>query len=136
MVDLSKPYRLLLADDDAAFRQTVRAIFEPHFQLYEAEAGDEALRIVEGERIDLALFDVHMPRMTGLEALQQIRTFNIHLPCILITADFSEELRRTATQADAWRILAKPVTRTDLVTTVATALEEAYNDPDAWPGML
>jgi CheY-like chemotaxis protein len=126
-----KPYQLLIADDDAGFRRALRQIFEPYLELLEADSGEEAIRIVEGERVDIVLLDMHMHELTGLETLRIVKSMRSIVPCILVTADFTEELRRTATEADAYSVLAKPIRRSELVTTVSTALEDAYSDSDA-----
>lgn len=114
---------MLIADDDSGFRETLRAIFEPHFLTLEAESGEEAIEIAESESLDIALLDMHMHVMTGLETLQVLKSVHILLPCILITADATEELRRQATQADAYSVLRKPVKKNELVLTVSAALE-------------
>lgn len=123
MVDLKLSYRMLIADDDAGFRETLREIFEPHFHTLEAESGEEAIEIAESETLDIALLDMHMHVMTGLETLEVLKSAHILLPCILITADATEELRRQATKAEAYSVLRKPVKKTELVLTVSSALE-------------
>ncbi|MFT4559782.1 MAG: PleD family two-component response regulator, partial [Planctomycetaceae bacterium] len=55
LVKRTEPYQLLIADDDAGFREVLRAIFEPLFLLFEAGSGEEAVEIVEGEHVDLIL---------------------------------------------------------------------------------
>jgi CheY-like chemotaxis protein len=127
---VQKPYHLLVADDDAAFRETVRSIFEPRFELIEAESGEEAIEIVEATPVHLALLDMHMRVLTGLETLRILKTLNAVAPCILITADATEQLERAATQAQAYSVLRKPVRKAELVGTVSTALADAYADPD------
>lgn len=122
-------YQLLIADDDPGFRDVLKSVFEPYFELLEAESGEEAVFLFEHNRVDLALFDMHMQELTGLETVRLVKTICAVTPCILITADLTEELRRLASEADAWSVLRKPVTKRDLVTTVSTALEEVYQDP-------
>lgn len=121
-------YQLLIADDDNDFRRAVCEIFAPFFRLIEAESGEEAIALVAKEEVHLALFDMHMKQLTGLDALRQLRALQIDAPCILITADYTDELRGDAEQAAAFSVLRKPVTRRDLVTTVARAVESAYDD--------
>ncbi|MGH7129486.1 MAG: response regulator [Planctomycetaceae bacterium] len=133
MVGLQKPYHLLIADDDPGFRETLGLIFEPHFYMIEAASGEEAIELCREQRFDIALLDMHMQRLTGLETLRILKTHNAIAPCILITADATDELRRYATeQAEAYSVLAKPISRNDLVLTVSSALEEVYEDPDAF----
>jgi len=132
MVSLSKPYQLLIADDDREFRETLRAILDPYFCTVEASSGEEAIEITEHERFDIALLDMHMHRLTGLETLRVLKSINAVAPCILITADASEDLKRSAWEADAYTVLEKPLTKSELVTTVSTAFEDVYEDPDVF----
>ncbi len=128
-----QPYRLLIADDDPGFRETIRGILEPYFSLFEASSGEEAIEIVEYQPIDIALLDMHMHILSGLETIRILKSINEIAPCILITSDASEELRRDARKADAFSVLSKPVSKSDLVTTVSTAVETAYEDPNYFP---
>jgi CheY-like chemotaxis protein len=123
-------YQLLVADDDDDFRHAVCEIFAPYFRLIEAGSGEEALEVVAREEVHLALFDMHMKQLTGLDALRQLRALHIVAPCILITADYTDALRDDAEQAAAFSVLRKPVTRRDLVSTVARAVETAYKDSE------
>lgn len=127
-----KPYQLLIADDDPRFREVLRSVFEPYLEMLEAGSGEEAIDIVEHYRVDIVLLDMHMDVLTGLEALQIVKSMEPAVPCILVTADANEDLRRDALEADAFSVLAKPVRKAELVTTVSTALEDAYNDPHAF----
>ena len=124
------PYQLLIADDDDDFRHAVCEIFAPYFRLIEAGSGEEALELVSRQEVHLALFDMHMKHLTGLDALRQLRVLKIEAPCIIMTSDYTESLRDDAEQAAAFSVLRKPVTRRVLVTTVARAVETAYYDRD------
>ena len=123
-----EPFRLLIADDDAQFREVLRALLEPFFTLLEASSGEEAIDIVGGERVDLLLLDMHMDRLTGIETIQIIKIILPVTPCILITADATEELVREATDADAYSVLKKPVRKADLMQTVESAMVAAYQN--------
>lgn len=123
-------YQLLIADDDEAFRGALCEIFEPFFRLIEAQSGEEALELASREEVHVALFDMHMQRLTGLEALRQLKEIHIITPCILITADYSPELCDDAAEAQAFSVLKKPITKKELVTTVATAVDATYRDSE------
>ena len=127
-----KPYQLLVADDDAGFRDALRSIFEPFLRMFEASSGEEAIEIVECQRVDIVLLDMHMDLLTGLETLQIVKSIDAVVPCILVTADVTEQLKREATDSNAYSVLSKPVRKSELVTTVSTALEDAYADPNAF----
>jgi two-component system, response regulator PdtaR len=123
-------YQLLVADDDEAFRQALCEIFAPFFRLIEASSGEEAMDLAAHQEVHLALFDMHMNQLTGLEAFKRLRSLHTEVPGILMTADYTESLVEDAEQANVFTVLRKPVTRRDLVHTVAHAVEEAYHDQD------
>jgi two-component system, response regulator PdtaR len=125
---LRTSFRLLIADDDRGLREAFRAIFEPYFDLVEASSGDEACDVIESVRVDIALLDMHMPRRTGLEALRTLKRIHADAPGILVTAAATDEIRRDAIEANAYRVLDKPVGKFDLVSTVEGALRSAYRD--------
>jgi CheY-like chemotaxis protein len=121
------PYRLLITDDDRQFRESLRGIFETEgFQTYLAHSGEEALDIVQEQRIHLALLDQHLPRLTGLETLRLIRQVNAMLPVILLTGDNTQQLMRDALSAHAFCVMSKPVSRNVVVYTVQRALARSY----------
>ena len=122
------PYQLLIADDDDDFRQTLCEIFAPFFRLIEADSGEQAIELIQQEVVHLALFDMHMKQLTGLDALRRLRALHIVAPCIIITSDDTQALRDDAKEATAFSVLRKPVTRRMLVHTVACAVETAYDD--------
>lgn len=134
-----QPFQLLIADDDAQFREVLRALLEPFFTLLEASSGEEAIEIVVGEKVDLLLLDMHMDRLTGIETIQMVKIIVPAAPCILITADATEELVRKATDAEAYSVLKKPVRKADLLRVVNSAMVSAYQSspfPGAGPNAV
>src|SRR4029077_5932929 len=86
---------ILITDDDVDCRETLREIVELQgFHVLLATCGEEAIDIVRDSVVHLALFDMHMPSMTGLEVLQVVRQFNARLPAILVTGDPNESVVR------------------------------------------
>ncbi|HZU37614.1 MAG TPA: response regulator [Gemmataceae bacterium] len=127
---LAKPYTILITDDDPGCREALRSIMEPEgFRTYLASSGEEALDIVHEEPVHLALLDMHMPRLTGLETLQLVRQVNAMLPCILVTADATDVLMRQALNAHAYSVIAKPVSKSVVLYTVVRALLRVYGGP-------
>ena len=133
VIRVDKPFQLLITDDSRAFREVLREVLEcrPQLQLHEAESGEEAVEVVQRQRIDIVLLDMHMHRMTGLDTLRVLKQLDALRPCILITSDTSEGLRRDARDANAYSILKKPVMKQQLVETVSRALVTAYDAPAA-----
>ena len=130
-----REFQLLITDDNAAFRQVLREVLEdrPFLILHEAESGEEAVDVVQRQRIDIVLLDMHMHVMTGIETMRELKRMDFTRPCILITSDTSDDVKRDARDAQAFSILKKPVPRRTLVETVSDALIAAYNAFDVKP---
>lgn len=128
MVAPRNNYHLLIADDDAGFREVLRDIFAPHFDLIEAESGEQAIEVVATWRVDIALLDMNMNVLSGIDTIRALKAMYETAPCILITANTDEGIRRDATDADAFSVLNKPVSKNELLGTVSSALEMAYHD--------
>jgi DNA-binding NtrC family response regulator len=127
MTDLHPPYTILITDDDRGVRDALAEIVAAKgFRPRRAAGGEEALEIVQAEPVHLALFDMNMPGLTGLETLQLARQFNAVLPAILITADATLELIRRAFDAHVYSVIPKPVNKNVVLTTVVRALVRAY----------
>ena len=119
---------LLITDDDPAFRETLRGVFEPEgYRTLLAGDGEEALGIVRTETVHLVLLDMHMPKLTGLETLRRVRQLRRPVPCILLSAALDELIVEQARLLEAFSVLAKPVTRGQLITVVRQALARTYD---------
>jgi two-component system chemotaxis response regulator CheY len=129
MMAMSQPqqYTILITDDDLGCQQVLRDIMEPEgFRTFLASSGEEAIDIVREQSVHLALLDMHMPTLTGLETLGLMRQINALLPCILVTADPDERLLRQAYQARAYSVIPKPVSKNVVLYTVVRALVRSY----------
>ncbi|AGA30315.1 response regulator [Singulisphaera sp. Ch08] len=124
---MDRPYSILITDDDPAVRETFREIFEPvGFHTLLAESGEEAIDIVQAQHVDLALMDMHLPKLSGLETMTLVRQIKGVLPMILISAESDDNLLRRALSAHAFCVLAKPVSRNVVIYVVTKALEKFY----------
>jgi CheY-like chemotaxis protein len=124
---LDRPYSILITDDDPAARETLREIFEPvGFRTLLAESGEEAIDIVQGEDVHLALMDMNLPKLSGLETISIVHQIKGVLPTILITAEHDDNLVRKALSAHAFCVLAKPVSRNVVIYVVTRAIEKYY----------
>lgn len=121
-------YRLLLADDDSAFREIVREVCTPFFEILEADTGDAAWEIAIVAQPDLALCDFHMPGRTGLEALSAFKAIDVRRPAILMSSELSPDLEQLAQRAHIDSLLQKPFSRRILLRTFAAVMETAYHD--------
>jgi two-component system, response regulator PdtaR len=137
--DTHRTFSILVTDDDPGSRSTLADLLkERGFSPLVASSGEEAIEIAQATTVHLAVFDMHMPRMTGLEALQQVRLFNELLPAILVTADATREVLRQALQAHVFSVIPKPVNKSILFHTLARALMQVYGkdavEPNETPG--
>lgn len=122
---------ILITDDDTSFRETLQSIFEPEgYRTLLAADGTEAIDILQVEEVHLVVLDMHMPQLTGLEVVQLLRQVGALLPCIMLSADWDEQLRGEAASADVFATLSKPVTRREIISEVQSALQQTYNWPN------
>jgi CheY-like chemotaxis protein len=118
---------ILITDDDPAARETFREIFEPTgFRTLLAESGEEAIDIVQGQDVHLALMDMHLPKLSGLETITIVHQIKGIIPMILISAESDDNLLRKALSAKAFCVLAKPVSKNVIIYVVKRALEKFY----------
>lgn len=116
--------RILVADDDPGLRLSVRSALSSveRYEIVEAFDGINAIEIAKDQRIDLALLDVDMPRMTGHEALKRIKEQNPGTVVIILTAFASLNNAVQAVRDGAYDYLAKPVQAQDLLGIVERAI--------------
>ena len=118
---------ILITDDDPVARETLRDIIEPSgYRTLLAESGEQAIDIVQDQDVHLALMDMNLPKLSGLETICLVRQIKGVLPMILITAKQDDNLLRKALSAHAFCVLAKPVSKNVVIYVVTKALEKYY----------
>ncbi len=101
--------KILLVDDDRAFRNEFRACFK-EYDFIEASSGQEALNILKKpHEIDLVILDVNMPGMDGIEALAAIKRMVSDVNIIILTAYSSKDLVLEALREKADNYIEKPI---------------------------
>jgi two-component system response regulator HydG len=116
--------RILVADDDQGLRLSVKSTLEStkRYQVTEAFDGVNALEKMKSESFEVAVLDVDMPRMSGLEALKQIKEQNPGTVVIVMTAFASIDAAVQAVKDGAYNYLSKPVSGDDLIALVDKAV--------------
>jgi len=114
--------RILIAEDETIIRLDLRELLErAGFEVCaEARDGEEAVALARTELPDLALLDVKMPRLDGIEAAQRILDER-PIPIVMVTAYDEEELVLRAVEAGVFGYLVKPFRESDLLPAIATA---------------
>ena len=118
---LTKPVRILLADDHVLVREGTRRILErePDLQVV-AEAGDgqETIALVERERPDLAIVDISMPVMNGIEATRGIKRVSPQTAVLVLTAYDDDQYVFAILEAGAAGYLLKNARGSELIDAV------------------
>ncbi|GAA1266534.1 MULTISPECIES: response regulator transcription factor [Streptomyces] len=128
--------RILLADDHALVRRGVRLILdgEPDLEVV-AEAGDgaEAIEMARTHTVDLAVLDVAMPRMTGLQAARELSARHPGLRILMLTMYDNEQYFFQALKSGACGYVLKSVADRDLVAACRAAMR---GEPFLYPGAV
>lgn len=131
--DMTKKIRIVLAEDHTILREGLRALLsaDPKFEIVgEAADGREAIRWVEKLGPDLVMMDLSMPRMTGMDAIREIKKRYPATKIIALTVHKTEEYLRTTLQAGADGYVLKDATHEELMLAIENILEgKTYLSP-------
>ena len=129
--------KILLADDHGLVRRGLRLILDaqPDLEvLGEAGDGAEALELALSlEELDLAVLDISMPRMTGLQAAREIHARRPELPILVLSMHESEQYLYEALKAGASGYVVKKVADRDLVEACRASVR---GEPFLYPGAI
>lgn len=102
--------RILVVDDEPGMRYAARRVLERRFDVSEAADGEEALRMLENETFHLALIDVRLPGISGLNLLTAIKTISPKIDVIVMTGSAADpdEALEDAVRREAFFFLRKP----------------------------
>jgi response regulator NasT len=117
---------LLLVDDDRLVLSTLGdGLRQAGYSVATAESVEEAEDILAGEGIDLAVLDVRMPGLTGIDLARRLHETNSEVPFIFLTAYSDDELVEQASAAGAMGYVVKPADPDRLVPAIEAALARA-----------
>jgi RNA polymerase sigma factor (sigma-70 family) len=122
---MKKKLNIVLADDHTILREGLRALLtvDSNFQIVaEARDGREAVRFVEKLGPDLLLMDLSMPRMSGMDAIREIKKRQPQTKIIALTVHKTEEYLLTTLQAGADGYVLKDATHDELIMAIKNVM--------------
>ena len=119
-------FRILVADDDKNTRRLLRAVLEEeNYTVFTAENGEEALRVLDREHIDLAVVDIMMPQMDGYEFTSVLRENDNNLPILMISAKQLPADRRKGFLVGIDDYMTKPIDEVEMLLRIRALLRRA-----------
>jgi two-component system chemotaxis response regulator CheY len=115
--------RVLVVDDSALSRRTLRQILEPAgYEVSEAEDGLSALERYFLDKPDVVLLDLVMKGMYGLDVLTKLRELDAQAKVVIVSADIQTSSHELVEMAGARAFVNKPFDRADILNTLASVL--------------
>jgi DNA-binding NtrC family response regulator len=105
---------VLIVDDEATVRESLRDWLKDTYQVATAETGEEALKLIEKQDFDVLIVDVRLPGKSGIQVLKEVKEVKPYIESIVITAYPSVDLAVEAMKLGAVDYLIKPVAPDDL----------------------
>lgn len=125
----SDALRILVVEDDAAFRETVREILrDMGYKVRGARNLNKAVKRLTHHSFDLVLSDLEIGDGTGLDVLEVARSTHPDAPIVLMSGNANPDMIKTAIDSGAARFLPKPFGIKELIQTVNNVLDERQTD--------
>ena len=114
-----KPIRVLVTDDDHDYADGMAELIESEgYKAFVAYSGQQALEIMETEKIDVVFLDVKMPGMDGIETFKAIRKQKPKTRIAMMTGYNDESLKESGLDSKSTDILRKPINMEDLIAAI------------------
>jgi signal transduction histidine kinase len=131
LVELAAPYvspapvkrTLLIVDDEEGPRQSLRVVFKEEYNLLMANDGARAIELAKQNRVDVAITDIRMVGMSGVELLEHLKAVDPAIEVIMLTAYETVDTLRFALRLGACDYLNKPFDISTMRKAVASAME-------------
>jgi len=115
--------RLLIVDDEDGPRQSLKIIFKDHYEVLLAEDGNTALDMVHDFGVDVAIVDIQMPGMSGIQVLDKLKGIDAGIEVIMLTGHETIDTARQAIRLGACEYLNKPFELKVIREAVSRAME-------------
>ncbi|MDD5082033.1 MAG: response regulator [Dehalococcoidales bacterium] len=119
--------KILIADDETNIRSLLRDLLDSEYTILEANNGDEAIRMAQGQNPDLILMDIMMPKTDGYTACSIIKTDQTtnKIPIVMLSGIGYDLNKKLAREIGAEGYISKPFSLQDLRDTIDQFLKPA-----------
>lgn len=119
-------FHILVVDDDKNTRRLMRAVLEAeHYSVSTAENGEDALKVMDSEHVDLVVLDIMMPKMNGYEFTKALRSVQNDLPILMVSAKQLPADRKQGFLAGTDDFMTKPVDEEEMLLRIKALLRRA-----------
>ena len=127
-------YKILIADDEGIVIDSMKFIIEKEFpgefELQTAKTGRSAIEIAESFRPDIAVMDIQMPGINGIDAMKEMRSNNANLVFIVMSAYDKFDYAQQAIALGVQEYITKPMDRKKVVAAIRRAMEQVSYDKE------
>lgn len=121
-------YKIMLADDEGIVIDSLKFIIEKEFgdrcQIEYAKTGRSVIELAENYRPDIAIMDIQMPGINGIEAMKEIRENNSHVIFIVMSAYDKFDYAKEAIKLGVLEYITKPMEKHKIIAALRTAMEQ------------
>ena len=119
-------FQILVVDDDRNTRLLLRAVLQAeNYTVFTAENGEDALRVMDREHIDLVVLDVMMPKMDGYEFTRILRQTDNNLPILMVSARQMPADKRQGFLVGTDDYITKPIDEMEMLLRIKALLRRA-----------
>ena len=117
-------WSILIVDDEFAVRESLRILLQSYYEICTARDGEEALKIIREQKIDLITLDLNMPKLSGMETLREIRKIDNEVPVIIITGYGTQKDEKEAFHYGVTDFISKPFNTSNIISVIDRILAE------------
>ena len=125
-------YRIMLADDEGIVIDSLRFIIEKEFggecEIATAKTGRSVIELAESFRPDIAIMDIQMPGINGIEAMREIRRTNSSVIFIVMSAYDKFDYAQEAIKLGVLEYVTKPMNRERMVSILRMAMDQVSDE--------
>jgi len=124
-LDILKDKKILFVEDDELIINSIEPVFKKVFQnIFMARNGEDGLNLFkENQDVDFIITDIKMPKMNGLEMIEEIQKIKQNIPTILITADGEYDSFLKADELGVYRYILKPLDVQEILEAIIKHIE-------------